>query len=59
MELRITPGIRKLFRLALVEDDGGFFTLSEHDSMDDAIFAMKSLERACTDAAASLQRITA
>lgn len=59
MELRISPGIARLYRVALVEADGGFVTLSEHDSMDDAIFAMKSLERACTDAAVSLQRITA
>lgn len=59
MELRITPGTNRLFRLALVEDDGGFFTLSEHDSMDDAVFAMKSLERACLDAARALARVRA
>lgn len=59
MELRITAGIRKVFRLALVEDDGGFVTLSEHDNSDDAVFAMKSLERACADAAQALQRVTA
>lgn len=59
MELRITPGLNRLYRLALVEDDGGFFTLSEHDGMDDAIFAMKSLERSCADAARVLARVRA
>ena len=59
MQLQITPGIRKLYRLALVEDDGGFFTLSEHDDMDDAVFAMKSLERSCLDAAKALARVRA
>lgn len=59
MELRITPGINRLYRLALVEADGGFVTLSEHDRMDDAIFAMKSLERACLDAARALARVKA
>lgn len=59
MQLQITPGIRNLYRLAMVEDDGGFFTLSEHDSMDDAVFAMKSLERSCLDAAKALARVRA
>lgn len=59
MEFRICPGLTKVFRLALVEDDGGFFTLSEHDSMDDAVFAMKSLERSCLDAAKALARVRA
>lgn len=59
MELRICPGIRRIYRLALVEDDGGFFTLSEHDDMDDAVFAMKSLERSCADAAKALARVWA
>jgi len=59
MQFRITPGIHKLFRLALVEDNGEFITLSEHDNSDDAVFAMKNLDRACSDAAHSLRRISA
>lgn len=59
MELRITPGIEKMYRLALVEVDGAFFTLSEHDSSEDAIFARNSLERACTDAAEAIRRVIA
>ena len=59
MKFIIAPGIHKLFRLALVEDNGEFITLSEHDNSDDAVFAMKSLERACSDAAQNLRRISA
>lgn len=58
MELRICPGIAKPYRLALVEG-GDFTTLSEHDSMDDAVFAMKSLERSRLDAAKALARVRA
>lgn len=58
MELRISPGINRRYRLALVEE-GSFETLSEHDDFDEALAAMKATERACSAAARRLQRITA
>jgi hypothetical protein len=39
MELRICPGINKLYRLALVEGDDSFTTLSEHDTPAQAVMA--------------------
>lgn len=58
LELRISPGIHRRYRVALVEE-GSFETLSEHDEFDDALAAMKATERACAAAARRLQRITA
>lgn len=45
MELRITPGFNKLYRVALVDDAGSFHPLSEHDTPEHAL-AAKLLARA-------------
>lgn len=58
MELRICPGIQKLYRLALVEEDD-FTVLSEHDSLESAAQAKREAEAAASKAAADFLRIAA
>lgn len=58
MELRICPGIEKLYRLALVDGDE-FSTLSEHDTPDEAVAAKQRARSAADEATLSLKRIAA
>jgi hypothetical protein len=50
LELRICPGLTSLYRLALIDADDSFTTLSEHDDADSAIAAKRAAERASGDA---------
>lgn len=45
MDVIICPGFDKLYRVALVDDAGGFDSLSEHDALEQAM-AAKLLARA-------------
>lgn len=45
IDVCITPGNRKLYRVALVDDAGGFDALSEHSTPEHAL-AAKLLARA-------------
>jgi hypothetical protein len=56
MELRITPGIFKPYRLALVED-GDFTTLSEHHTPRQAQDARDEAKAAAADALIALSEI--
>ncbi|MNT62016.1 hypothetical protein D3C72_1997030 [compost metagenome] len=58
MELRICPGIEKLYRLALVEGDD-FTVLSEHDCEAEAINARTRARMAAEQATRDLERIAA
>lgn len=51
MELRICSGIEKLYRLAFLDTDGTFLTLSEHDDADSAVAAKRAMEREMAEAA--------
>ena len=57
MQMMIWPGMTRVYRLVLVIDvqGGDYETVSEHDSMDEAVSAMRRAERACADAALALQ----
>jgi hypothetical protein len=55
MELRICPGIRRVYRLALVDGDN-FTTLSEHDTAAEAINARTRVRVAAEQAAHDLWR---
>lgn len=59
MELRIAPGLTSPYRLALVEQDDTFTTLSEHDTPDAAVAAKRRAERAADCADMLLRRIAA
>lgn len=59
MELRICPGIEKMYRLALVEADDSFSTLSEHDTPAQAIAARDRARLAADQAAHDLRKIAA
>lgn len=57
MEMRIWPGMKRAFRLVLL--DGEFFnTLSEHHTIEGAVRAMRAQTKSCDKAARDLQRIT-
>lgn len=57
MDLRITPGVDKLFRLALVGPGDRFETLSEHDTPEAAIAAKLRAQAAAEDALAQLNKL--
>lgn len=59
MELRICPGLTRVYRLALIDADDSFTTLSEHDDADSAVAAKRAAEAAANDARDSLERIAA
>ncbi len=59
MELRIAPGIHRMYRLALVEADDSFTTLSEHDTPEQVCDAKLRAEMASDLAAMQLARIAA
>lgn len=58
MHLQVSPGLNRLYRVALVGEDE-FTTLSEHDDFDAAVAAMKATEAACERAAEDLERVLA
>ena len=57
MELRITPGFNKLYRLALIGPGDCFQSLSEHDSPADALAAKLLAQAAMDDATLQLNRL--
>lgn len=57
MELCITPGVDKLFRLALVGPGDRFEALSEHDTPEAAIAAKLRAQAAADDALAQLTKL--
>lgn len=57
MELCITPGVDKLFRLALVGPGDRFEALSEHDTPEAAIAAKLRAQAAADDALAQLNKL--
>lgn len=57
MELRITPGFNKLYRLALIGPGDRFEALSEHDVPADALAAKLLAQAAMEDAAQQLNRL--
>lgn len=59
MELRICPGIAKLYRLAFIDTDGSFLTISEHDDADGAVDAKRSMEQDMAEAARKVATVRA
>lgn len=57
MDLCITPGADKLFRLALVGPGDRFEALSEHDTPEAAIAAKLRAQAAAEDALAQLNKL--
>ncbi|WP_298700923.1 hypothetical protein [uncultured Brevundimonas sp.] len=57
MDLCITPGVDKLFRLALVGPGDRFEALSEHDTPEAAIAAKLRAQAAADDALAQLNKL--
>lgn len=57
MDLCITPGVDKLFRLALVGPGDRFEALSEHDTPEAAIAAKLRAQAAAEDALAQLNKL--
>lgn len=57
MDLCITPGVDKLYRLALVGPGDRFEALSEHDTPEAAIAAKLRAQAAADDALAQLNKL--
>ncbi len=57
MDLCITPGVDKLYRLALVGPGDRFEALSEHDTPEAAIAAKLRAQAAAEDALAQLNKL--
>lgn len=57
MDLCITPGMKKLYRLALVGPGDRFEALSEHDTPEGAIAAKLLAQAASDDALAQLNKL--
>lgn len=59
MELRICPGNHQLYRVALVEADDTFTTLSEHDTPEQACVERARLQLGALAALMALEGIAA
>lgn len=57
MDLCITPGMNKLYRLALVGPGDRFEALSEHDTPEAAVAAKLRAQAAADDALAQLNKL--
>lgn len=59
MEVIVCPGAEKLYAVALVEMDGSFVRLSEHNTPDEAITARNAANLAAEDAVMAMRRVFA